>query len=433
MKLSQEEYRRGVLSWNIDSKADLRTSTADTTGTPPIWSDPLKNSSGSIVQSPNRRYCALRIEADDETAINRPFQVRWEHAVDNSIATRVFDNSLATGPTILIHVSGYGIFHRLVVNVPYLGWEENAILKTGDVTVRFIEGMVDGERVTPFDTIEADGSMTGGATGESIAEGRFIEIVVRGETPEDAELRSYTILGLLAMIMGDHAVGEVVYSEAYETSEGKQFGSVRIPVTAKFPRLSSVSAFVTADRALEGLLGDGRRQRALILALRWYERSVRIETPLDKLLACVTGIETIVNAYVEQNGPVPESLERAEKLEGLRVDIVREFGSLFGPIVCQRIQDPTLAERFRFYASAQGWDKTVVEEFRQVVGLRNRATHGSTVVVNHDRANDSKKLLTKLIISELELPSDALPDPTAEIISMKLTYELPGARRDKLA
>jgi hypothetical protein len=275
-------------------------------------------------------------------------------------------------------------------------------------------------------------SITGGWIEPLEVEGRFIEIIAPGDSPEFAETLAYTVLGFLALCIGDHAVGDVLFSEAYEASKGKQIGALRIPVAARFPRQAQDEELDMVHTSLPLLLGEDRSKRARALALRWYERAIRASTPLDKLLSCITGIETIVNAYAADHGPIPESIERRQKFNILLQSLSSEFDSETLSMVSQRLVDPTLTERFRFYVVQHGWDESLVEQFRHVVRLRNKAPHGDPVDMGEGQAGQARSLLARLLKSELALPAELPGEQIPHVYSTVLRYELLGARRDEL-
>jgi hypothetical protein len=159
----------------MDAKAVFRTSTATAPNQSPEWSEPLTDPEGSKVHSPPGRYVKLSCGVDDLSATQRPFLVRWEREFNDAAATAVWDSSLNQPGRKLMHVPNYGKFHRLVVGTPYLAWAEDAVIRVGDVAIRFTQGTVQGEKVEPLDQVEVEEgkvSITGHPTGSAEAEGR---------------------------------------------------------------------------------------------------------------------------------------------------------------------------------------------------------------------------------------------------------------------
>jgi hypothetical protein len=181
--------------------------------------------------------------------------------------------------------------------------------------------------VEPFDhpTVEKGHISVVGGVGSAQAEGRFIEIVAPAGSIDQAEALSYSILGLIALCMGDNAIGEIVFSEAYETSRGSQKGEVSIPVIGNVRRKTLLAELQIIDEHLGVLLNDGRIRRAITFALRWYEKGIRTTALTDAVLAHVTAIEAIVTAYAADKGPLPAAGERQQKN---RVSAGRSFPSL---------------------------------------------------------------------------------------------------------
>lgn len=120
MEPSAKEYQKGILSWEIDANATLRTATSQFPGGFAAWSDLFRDPIGSKVQSPAYRHSALALASiDDRSALDSPFQVRWERLVDLTVLTFIWDRYLSAPSTRLLHLPGYGTFHRLVVATPY--------------------------------------------------------------------------------------------------------------------------------------------------------------------------------------------------------------------------------------------------------------------------------------------------------------------------
>lgn len=428
MKLSSEEYRRGILSWNMDAKAEFRTSTATVAGEPSQWSAPLIDPNGSKVQSLPGRYTALSCHVEDLSALQRPFRVRWEHLDDQGITTKVWDDDLRQEPTRLRHVPNYGRFHRLVIATPYLAWAEDATIRVGDVVIRMVDGTVIGEQIAPLDQlkIEADKySITGDFSGTAEAEGRFIEIVAPGASFQEAEVLAYTVLGFLALCLGNHAVGEVIFSEPYEASQGKQQGALRIPVTARIPREAEDAELDLIDGILPSLLGGDRSRRACALALRWYERGIRTTTPLDKLVSYFIGIEAIINAHAASHDSLlPEARAREERFGPVLERLAGDFDRNTLQQVRQRLVQTTLKERFGFYAIQHGWDNTLVDRFQELARLRNGAFHGDSVDIDEERAGGAKDLLRRLLKTELGLPAEMPWERIPQIGGLEVHYEL---------
>ena len=76
MKLTPDEYRRGLLSWDSEKTLKFSTSSAPTPEQPPDFSAPLADFGGSVVQPLDYQFKAIR-EEPVGSAVG-PLQVRWE-------------------------------------------------------------------------------------------------------------------------------------------------------------------------------------------------------------------------------------------------------------------------------------------------------------------------------------------------------------------
>jgi len=240
MKLTPDEFKRGIISWESEGPIQVRTRTAGPAGETTGWSDWLTDSAGSVVKSPAGPRRQLSIRSAGGGALVPPNQLRWEQEQGDEVVTLLFDGSLDEPPKFLKRVLGPGFFHRLVVSTPAFSWGDDVVLREPGLLVRFVEGRLIGEKVDPISQVEIDEggqvSLTSTPMGEYEATGRFIEIIVSGASADDAESRAHAALGLVGLCLSDQAVGDLVFSEPYETKDGRQFGALRAGVTAKVPR-----------------------------------------------------------------------------------------------------------------------------------------------------------------------------------------------------
>jgi hypothetical protein len=77
--------------------------------------------------------------------------------------------------------------------------------------------------------------------------------------------------------------------------------------------MASGTELDTIDRVLPSLIQNDDMTRSVMLALRWYEKGVTSELPVDILLAHLIGVEALVTAYSAMHGPVPDAVTRHEK------------------------------------------------------------------------------------------------------------------------
>ena len=429
MRLSPEEYQRGLLRWN-DDRVSYWTSTSEEEGIPPDWRGPLTDPNASRVHSPPHRYAQLRAEAADPGARERALPTRWERLINNTVVTSVW--TAAGGQQKLTHVVGYGFFHRLVIETPFLSWSEDSIVRQGDVVFRLVSGEVTGEEVQPMDQVVAEEgtfSIRGQPSGSSTIQGRFVEIVAPGASAEDAEQRAYALLGLAGLAIGDHVIGNVVFSEPYDVRADGQFGQMRIPVTAKLPREAEASELATVDLLLPLVLADSRMSRARSVALRWYERGIRSEGELDKIIAFFIGVESLVNAFAAEYGPLPEVSERSTRYEEVLRILAQSSDPTTSNQLSQRLLQPTLTERFRFYVARHSWNEDVIDTFRRLARLRNDALHGDVAEPTWEDEQAARDLLRNLLKAELGLLGELPTVPT--ITRMAVEYRLVGSAEDE--
>ena len=428
MKVNADEYSRGLLFWTTPGPVWFRTRTSSDPGDAGDWSEVLTTPDGSKVSSPPLRFCALHALPQSTMALEPPYQVRWERLTDGGVVTTIFDNSLSSASTKLVHIPNYGVFHRLVVATPYLHWAEDATLRVDNVIIRLVDGSVTGEKVEPIEHVDvAEGtvSLTGHPSGSALVSGRFIEIVAPGEGASQAELVAYSILGLLALVVGAHAVGQVVFTESYEASPGQQLGRMQIPVPARFPKEAENSELGLVDLILPTLLQDGRMARTRLLALRWYERGIRSANLVDKLLAFFIGIEAIIAAYATENGPIPATTKRQSRLNELLRRLSKNLEDKnFLKQRTNQIVGASLGENFRFYGEQRSWDEKVIKLFQPIAETRSRIVHGDVTVAEPQIVHDAQDLLVRLLKLELGLPPKLAWEEIPQIHSVTLKYEL---------
>ena len=185
MRLSPEEFSRGIISWNCREPLVLRTRTASETEESTAWSDWLKESTGSAVQSPPRRMRQLSLRNPTRGTFVPPKELRWEQEMGDEVVTWVYGDQTDAPPKFLRRMLGWGISHRLVIATPVLSWSTDFILREPGVVVRFVESKLIGEKTDAISEIEIDEggqvSLVSSPMGEHEAEGRFIEIIVSGE------------------------------------------------------------------------------------------------------------------------------------------------------------------------------------------------------------------------------------------------------------
>ncbi len=78
MKLTPDEFKRGIISWESEEPIHVRTRTAGPAGETTGWSDWLTDSTGSVVNSPAGTRFQLSIRSAEGGSSVHPNQLRWE-------------------------------------------------------------------------------------------------------------------------------------------------------------------------------------------------------------------------------------------------------------------------------------------------------------------------------------------------------------------
>lgn len=431
MKLLREEYERGLLRWEVEDPDVYEVSFATTTsaspselsGAPLEASSWLTDPSGSRVTSPPERYMRLGVRCNRPDAEAKIKWVIWEREQ----RTMLWKGNFSAPPRKLSFVPNVGTFHRLVTSVPDLGWPQDVVLRVGEVVIRFVVGVVHGERVTPMDKFEVTedgkGHIVGGSVGATTVQGRFVEIVAPGASRVAAKERAWGILGLVALAVGDQAIGDTVFSESYEVTDQEQLGQLEIPVSAAIPFQAKESNIDTIDFLLPWILGDERRHRSRTLALRWYQKGLADTDPVDQFFAFFIGMETIVNSFAADHGPLPEVRERHDKFEA-EIKVGPAITTEEKALLLQRLSEATLTERFRFYVQRHGLPKETVGEFRSLNQTRREAFHGSISHIDHGLVSSTRGLLLRLLKADLGLLGKVPAEETPLIRSLGLEYAL---------
>ncbi|MDP9441821.1 MAG: hypothetical protein M3P34_06535 [Actinomycetota bacterium] len=296
------------------------------------------------------------------------------------------------------------------------------MLRVGDVVVRLVTGTVVGEHAAPLEHVEVDAtgrvSLSSDSSQAVAREGRFLEVVAPGVDPAGAELRASAVLGLLAVLFGDQAAGDVVFSDGYRAEPAqRQAGVLRVPVTARVPVEIAAAGFEAADLALVRLFSSYRPSLSTLLALHWFERGVRARTPLDALICDFVGIETVVNAFARERGGVPKVAARKKRFgPAVRKALKRVVDVETYQLLLRSLGTETLRDRFAFFVEQAGFGAELVERFDRLARLRNNAFHGGAANVEEGDAATAKGMLIMILKRELGVelvvPFEAYPGVT---------------------
>lgn len=435
MRLTLEEYRCGILSWDLNSPAVLRVCNAPEPRRERWWSEPLNDPKGSVLPFPLQPNGEIEVAAEDPTAGDRPLRVRLERLANDEVETVVWEDSLEQPPVVLPLVPDYGHYHRLLVATPHLTWAAPCVVRGANAAIRFL--LVAEERDVSV-PVYAAGAVEGGLPERfrservCVARGQ-IDVIAPGDSEERAAIDASAVLGLVALCLGDLAAGVILGRYSYDVprrSEGEwrhrahvviepqAFSSMLRPI-----ELVDLADLDLVDHVLPSLFPNGgittNLARARCVALRSYERGVRAPSFLDKFLAFFMGIETIVRSCNPGSGP-PSPLARLSvepRFTALLEELQPEYEGIglirvFGEMLSRR----PIAEYFSSYATARDLADASAQ-FGTVRRLRDDLVHGRPVSIGPEQAAEAKRLLVRLLKAELGLPQtlrwEAIPVPDA--------------------
>lgn len=428
MLLTADEYERGLVTWRAQTGVTVELLTHDANGVPRS-SGRLRDPDGSVLPFKLVAPFSYRIGLDGEaTRVEPGLWIKLERVNDGVLVTHVWP----TGQTFR-HVPDYSTYHRLVVDASSVDWPGDRVLRHLTLLIRFVTGKVECERTMPFGqmTEEADGNFTlaGGGQETASLDGRFIDIVAPGATPQSAEVNARAVLGLLALIHGPGVLGPVVSSESYDVDEHGQRGRAVIPVAARAGRRIDEAEFEALDRSVDRLTVDGRVERARLLSLHWYERGLRSSDPGDAVLAFFVGIEALVTAYAAEASPLPVEIERRRTY-----DVLFQLAEPLGPDVVRRLQErllgPSLTDQFAFYADRRGLGGDAVRTFREIKDIRDRMIHGDSVEVAPLSLGAADRLLRRMLKDQFELRAELAWEQLPSLLAVVLEFAFGHARAE---
>lgn len=419
MRLTPEEYERGLISWEPpDAKIEVRLETREGPGQDAVVASSVREGSGSIVDAVGGDQGRFELSGPDITQLTR---FRWERAVGTSL----WPGAPFTAPTRVRHIPDFGIFHRIVTDAGSCDWPADAVLRVGSSVIRLITGDVDGERAAPMDQVEVEDdsvSITGEASGSSTATGRFIEVVGHGKSAEQAEEHAWALIGLAGLILGPTAIASVVFSEGYSAEPGRFSGTLAIPTPARFPHVSDEDAPTMLDNALGTVGLTGRTSRAIRLALRWYRKGLMADIEEDELFSYFIGIESLANAFCAEFGQPPSEARRREEVESIDKELRTALGERAG-LAKQRLTASTLNERFEHYAKSKGLTDEQVRTFRRLSRARNDAFHGSPTFIGSELVSQAATILVACLKNELGVSANLAWEKTPRIRGFRISYD----------
>lgn len=258
-------------------------------------------------------------------------------------------------------------------------------------------------------------SISGDFSGEQQARGRFIEIVAPGTDAERANLQAHTILGGLALCLGEGAIGEIIFSEPHKGSAQGHTSEMYIPVSAAIPVPVSEEHIDAVAQLLPTLLQNDKASRACRLALRWYEHGLRAGNPIDRLLAHFIGIEALLNSYARRMGPSPQ----LQTIEKRFADWLTTLPAPLDPGIEQWFRRTAvrvvLADHLAFYIAEHNWEPELNERFRVMRGIRNDVVHGEAAGISELQADEVQSLHCRLLACELGVTTVAPVSPYPDV------------------
>jgi hypothetical protein len=427
MKITATEYERGLLRWAPIEGIQVFVGTASGEEAGIKWSGPYTESNGAVLGMEISAKVVFRFEGGPRLDPNQ-FWIKVERTDHGVVNTRVWRGVPNSKPTILRHLPDYGTYHRLVVDAGTLGWDQDLVVREGNVLIRFVTGTVEGELSDELKAVNnPDGTVSlQGAQQTATATGRFIEVVAPGESPDEAELHVHALLGLLALALGQNVLGKTVFSEPWTATPDQQAGAA-IALGSEFPRQAAAGEFGGLDGLVGQALGTGRIERARMIGLRWYERGFRAAEPLDMLLSFYIGIEALVAACARDNAPLPVEQQRQAQNDAI-VQAVTPLGQAVRDRVSARMRGASTREQFEFYAQTHNLGADDGTNFRNTKDIRDDAVHGDPVAVDMETARKAEQLLRRMLKAELGITGE-LPWETHPVIyAARLEFSLVDAK-----
>lgn len=421
MRLSQEAFARGIVSWDGPSGIIVQTMTFTPEGEPTKLSAHLSNSSGSLAQSPPYEKRTVRVQTEKAADISQLPEVRWTYHDNHGVLTTVWRYQDKTRET-LRNCLGFGCFHRLVVYTPHLDFPKEMVFWSQGTLIR-LTNTFSALRVKRDAVIqqsmddETDPMLQMWYSGPHITTGRFVEVIAgtvvsadafadfdEKEGMKSAESRAHAGLALAVLTLGENAAGyEIAHSESILASPGKPL-ETSIAFQAHKPIAVSEVALDKLARGLNKLCESSTSDH-LETALNWYLTGVQRSNSRDSLLAYFIGNEVVVREYAKSVELRAEAAEVAQdpRFEGLLQSLLDTHSKEAVQKLIERSQrnEPSITECFDRYAEDHGLEDIEWTRFRRIRRVRNPATHGNGSQVSEGDARESRSLLERILASEL--------------------------------
>lgn len=416
MILTAEEYSRGFLDFDADipegCSIEVWARSADQPGDEGEWTGPYVKPQGSKVLCPKKPYMQLNIHlrrGDDPTNTPVIRKVRWER--DGETYLWPGKEGFVGPPGALILGRDYGCSYRLILRPKKAVWVEPVVIIDKLIRVRLWKGGIKAYRIVESQDGIADSDKTylvGGTFEETTTEGDVIEILVTVPTTDKdqgklaARIQVESIAGLLALSLGEHIIGETVFTDCFFSDATSEEAELLFPPQS-LEILSVNQDFASHVEYAMSEFYESPIRSAVGLALRWYAKGLESESSDDKFIAFFVGLETLASGFFATLDPKPIRKEYAQFQEYLSSS-QSQMPSSLQDVILGRLADFPLNMKFQTYWKDRFHKKTrLSQEFTNLNRIRSEILHGSARIVNVEQVNSAKKLLEKGLARELGL------------------------------
>jgi hypothetical protein len=407
--LTAEQYRRGVVRWDGETEVVVTISSADGSQQSGVMNDKR----GSIPDYVPETDGEVKVLPNRQDVVTPPFRFVWDREIQGDIEARVFDTELGVGH--LRGMTGPEDSERIVLSVPYLRWNEPWVIRVGDVAIRFLDEM-------PIDMTTQEGWVSeenhaafSQRFGPHLVQGPLIDIVAPRTIGKAHEI-TYAILALIALVVGDAAIGEVIHVDAMTMAHGlagheaqllfrpitsAPNQTLRLPITVDEVWLQEINARVTR------LMGRPELQEDTLIALRWLERALRKTDDVDRYTAAVSGLESLIARRAKRHGVEVEfaRILRDPRVAEYLAPLRKEYPDDHVDRLLERLLNtmPSAQDRFKSVAEQLRLEQDATTEFREVNRQRGPVVHGSEGRVDHELMDKAVRLLTAMLFSVLRV------------------------------
>jgi hypothetical protein len=407
MLLTQEQHRRGFVRWVGATQSTVVIRTPDGS----MKSTPMVESTGSVPDFVPPGNGEIEVIPTDASVVEPPFRIVWDRLERDEIEARGVDTEF--GEFHLIGMTGPEQLERLVVAVPYLHWDECWVVRVGDIAVRFVNRLPLERPGDESLVHEQDSSVFTVTVGTRVVEGWLIDIIAPKEIGDHVEI-AYSVLALLALVVGDAAIGTVIQRDEMAPVSGLALHEVQVlqyPIPSapnqslRMPIRIAEGQLREFDWLLTRLISDEALRADTLLALRWLERAWRKSDDIDRFTAAVTGLESLVTRRSDRHGfEVPfADILRDPRVAEFLAPLRAEYPDHFVKRLLERLLDkrPSAQDRFAGVAEVLRLGPEASTDFREANKQRGPLVHGSVGTVKPGLADKTTKLLAATILSVL--------------------------------